>query len=265
MLHFMIPVRHQATVDDWSAVKAKLAITVRSLRAQDSPAWRATIVASRGADLPADLDGIDVVYVDLPITKPDSSGPREAFYEAIRQDKGHRILAGLMHARPKGHVMVVDYDDLVSRKLAGLVARNPSANGWYVERGYFFSGGRIIYLCQTNFFEWCGTSHIIRADLLPLPARLDNASEAYIRRTLGSHKFIKRDLAEAGTPLALLPFAGAIYRMGHSASVSGSHGVVSQFINRWALHRPQKMASDIANFRYLGANLADEFFGGRAE
>lgn len=262
MLNFIIPVRHQDTVADWALVKSCLATTIRSLRAQDNPAWTATVVASRGADLPPCLEGIDVVRVDLEVTRPDSSGPRELFYEAIRHDKGHRFLAGLMHTRRVGHIMVVDYDDLVSRRLATLVADHPQANGWYVDRGYFFSGGRIVYHCRSNFFEWCGTSHIIRADLLRLPKSIDAAPEDYVRRTLGSHKFIKRDLDGLGAPLPPLPFAGAVYRMGHGGSVTASNHVVAQFINRWALHRPGKLAKDILSFRYLGPKLADEFFGG---
>jgi len=263
MLSFIIPVRHQSTVDSWPAVKARLAITIRSLRAQDNKAWNAVVVASRGADLPNCLEGIDVVFVDLPITRPDSNGPKELFYQAIRHDKGHRVLAGLLHTRPAGHIMVVDFDDLVSRKLAGLVAQSPHANGWYFDRGYFFSGGRIIYDCRSGFFEWCGTSHIIRCDLLRLPDSAEQASEEYIQRNLGSHKFIKRDLEALGVPLARLPFAGAIYRMGHSDAVTGSNHIVSRFVNRWALYKPGKLMVDLARFRYLTRAVADDFFAGR--
>ena len=49
--------------------------------------------------------------------------------EAVRHDKGASVLAGIVEARPTGHVMVVDYDDFVSSRLASLVDSDPDAPG----------------------------------------------------------------------------------------------------------------------------------------
>lgn len=266
MLTFVIPVRHHATASNWRAIRSRMAVTMRSLRAQDSGDWNAVIIANHGADLPGDLTNCDVVRVDFPPNKLSADAGQEALWQAIRDDKGKRILAGLVHARAagmlRGHVMVVDYDDVVSRRLAGFVAKHPQANGWYVNAGYMFSGQRLVFAYPREFFELCGTSHIVRADLLNLPADGEYASPAYVARTLGSHKFIKRDLEMRGTPLAPLPFPGAIYRMGHSDTASGSSSMVRYSLRKESLRRPISLARELAKFRYVGAKLAHEFFGG---
>ncbi len=266
MLTFVIPVRHHATAKDWRAIRTRMAVTLRSLRAQDSDDWNAVIVANHGADLPVDLRRCDVVRVDLAPNALDPSAGQEAVWQAIRRDKGRRLLKGLLHARTmgmlRGHVMVVDYDDMVSRRLAGFVAQDPHASGWYVNAGYMFSGERLLFSYPREFFELCGTSHIVRADLLDLPADEDHATEAYVSRTLGSHKFIKRDLEARGTPLAPLPFPGAIYRMGHGDTASGSTSMVRYSLRKESLRRPVSLARQLAKFRFMGATLANEFFDG---
>jgi hypothetical protein len=262
VLTFIIPVRHHATAGNWAGVKARLGVTLRSLRAQQSKEWRAIIIANEGAALPDNLEGVDVVRVDFPPNKLDRAGPKEALYQSIRRDKGRRILAGLLHARPKGHVMVVDYDDVVSRRLAGFVAANPAANGWYVNAGYMFSGSRLMFSYQQDFFELCGTSHLIRADLLDLPDSAAAAHEEYICRTLGSHKFIKRDLEQRGTPLAPLPFPGAVYRMGHADTATGSSGMIRYNLRKESFDRPLSLVRQLAKFRFIGPGLAREFFDG---
>ncbi|MGE3334498.1 MAG: hypothetical protein AB7I36_12710 [Rhodospirillaceae bacterium] len=266
MLTFVIPVRHHKTASNWRAIKTRMAITLRSLRAQDNGDWNAVIIANHGADLPRDLTNCDVVRVRFPPNALEPAGSQEALWQAIRRDKGKRIYEGLLHARAvgmlRGHVMVVDYDDVVSRRLAGFVAAHPRANGWYVNAGYMFSGQRLLLSYPREFFELCGTSHIVRADLLNLPAAGTRASAAYISRTLGSHKFIKRDLEARGTPLAPLPFPGAIYRMGHSDTASGSSSMVRYSLRKESFRRPVSLARQLAKFRYLSTRLSHEFFGG---
>lgn len=266
MLTFIIPVRHHKTAANWRAVTARMAVTLRSLRAQEHRDWNAVIIANDGAELPHDLAGCDVVRVDFAPNRLDHAGPQEALWQAIRRDKGRRMLAGLLHARAmgmlRGHVMTVDYDDVVSRRLAGFVAAHPDAAGWYVNAGYMFSGTRLLISYPKAFFELCGTSHIIRADLLHLPASAVDASEAYVCRMLGSHKFIKRDLEMQGTPLAALPFPGAVYRMGHSDAASKTSGMVRYSLRKESMRRPVSLARALAKLRYIGPGLAREFFGG---
>jgi hypothetical protein len=265
LLTFIVPIRHQATTANWPGIKARLEVTLRSLCAQSSPEWNAVIVANRGADLPNIPKRVSIVWVDFAANKlPDKTKPIEQLYQAIRLDKGRRLLAGMMESRPTGHVMTVDYDDMVSRRLAGFVSENPTGNGWYCNSGYLFSGGRLLYSYPSEFFEFCGTSHIIRADLLHLPERFEDATDEYVCRTIGSHKFIKKDLEEAGTPLACLPFPGAVYRIGHPDTASNSSSLLSHVLKRYHLRTPILLLRKILRFRFLNGARAREFFGGVA-
>jgi hypothetical protein len=262
-LTFIVPVRHHASVADWPAVVAVLAVTLRSIAAQTAPNWRAVVVANTETELPALPAGVEAARVDLPYRQlPDQRVDLEAFYEGIRDDKGRRILAGIKHSRPRGHVMVVDYDDLVSNRLAALVASDPQAPGWFFDTGYLFSGSSLIYRYPREFYEKCGTSHVVRADLFGLPDDLAGATTTVIRRNLGSHKFIKKDLEAAGSPLAPLPMPGAIYRIGHSGSNSQSSPLLRHlFSPRDAVRHPRRTLRNAAGLRLMGHSIKREFFG----
>ena len=51
-LTFIIPVRHQLSVGDWSAVEKNLALTLQSIAGQTSDNWCCIVVANTGAELP---------------------------------------------------------------------------------------------------------------------------------------------------------------------------------------------------------------------
>jgi hypothetical protein len=264
ILTFVIPVRHPENSRDWATLKRNLAQTVKSIAAQDHDGWKAIIVANTGSDLPDLPAGFEVVHVDYPPNPMFDQGSNEleAFRDAVRFDKGRRLLAGLLHAEDMSHVMVVDDDDFVSSRLVSFVAKNPAANGWYVHDGYVWgSGGRLIYK-YADFSMYCGTSHIIRADLYNLPASVESADPAYIRNMLGSHIFIGRHLAANGTPLAPLPFMGAMYRIGHANAHSKSPALLKQFfLKRELVKRPRELARRILRLRLLDRDAKREFWG----
>ena len=264
ILTFIIPVRHQDSISDWGSLKNKMAETIRSVAAQDSDRWKAVIVANHGADLPDLPERFEVTRVNFPYHALPDEGKegKEAVYDAIRRDKGRRILAGMLHARPTGYVMIVDYDDFVSSRLTSFVAAHQSAHGWYLKKGYLWGdGGKLLYV-YSDFSRFCGTSHIIRADLYKLPVTFATASDDYIRRMLGSHIFIHDHLDSTGTPLTPLPFIGAVYRIGHPEAASKSQGLVTHFfLKRWLLKKPVELARRLLHLRYLTKAVSDEFFG----
>ncbi len=263
MLTFVVPVRHPANARDWSLVRRNLSDTARSIAAQRDPRWQAVVVANEGADLPDLPAGVSVARVDF---APNPSYalhafPLEEVYEAVRADKGRRVLAGLIATRPVGHVMVVDDDDFVSRDLAGHAANAPEAPGWWLETGYVWAdGGRLVYRLD-GFSELCGTSHVVRADLLPRPETLAKADDREVRRLLGSHKFIRTVAAERGTPLRPLPFRGAVYRVGHPGAHSLSSGLRRQFFPRRLLRSPGEIVPRLLRLGLLTDAIRTEFFG----
>ena len=187
---------------------------------------------------------------------------REAFLDSLRLDKGRRVLAGILDADKSGYSMVVDDDDFVSCRLTGFVAAHFGANGWYVQDGYIWGdGGKLIYE-HADFWSFCGTSHIIRTALYDLPECVEEAHSDYIRRTFGGHVRIRGDMEARGTPLEPLPFAGAIYRIGHAGAHSRSPGLLRHvFFKREILKNPLKLAQRVSRLRLVDAGMRRQFWG----
>lgn len=264
LVTFIIPVRHQANAKNWPQLKAHLTQTIASIAAQTHSNWRAVIIANEGADLPEVPHGFDIVRVDFPpnTLHEQGSANRELFYDAIRLDKGRRVLKGMLHARGTAFYMNVDDDDLISNKIVSFVAQNVAANGWMIKQGYVWGdAGRLLYM-HHDFSNFCGTSLIIRSDLYKLPDSYEQASDDYIKTMLGSHIKISKILAERYAPLARLPFNGAIYRIGHLGSHSQSPKLFRlYFLNKYLLLRPHKLLGNLIKLRFLTASLKKEYFG----
>jgi hypothetical protein len=263
LLTFLVPVRHPKNAKNWQLLKSNLAQTAQSIAAQTDPRWRAIVVANREADLPDFPDGFAVIRVDFPpnLQYDLGSAALDDVYEAVRFDKGRRILAGLMEVKPQGHIMLVDDDDLVSNRLTEFVAQNSASNGWFIENGYLWSeGGRLLLKCK-NFSGLCGTSHIVRSDLYIIPHKVDDNAEAYAKRIFGSHIMIEKYLRDSGTPLAPLPFHGAIYRVGHAGAHSQSSSILKTILGEGVLKRPRRAIRQLLSVRWLTTPLRREFFG----
>jgi hypothetical protein len=264
VLTFIIPLRHPKNSPDWSALKNRLAQTVRSIEGQEDGRWRALIVANEGSDLPNLPDNFRVKWVHFAPNSMFEQGKndREVFLDSLRLDKGRRVLAGILDADKTGYSMVVDDDDFVSCRLTSFVAAHSAANGWYINDGYIWGdGGRLIYE-HADFWKFCGTSHIIRTGLYELPASVEEAHSDYIRRTFGGHVRIRADMEARGTPLEPLPFAGAIYRIGHAGAHSKSPGLFRHvFYKREILKNPLKLAQRVSRLRVVGPGLRRQFWG----
>lgn len=264
LLKFVIPVRHPENSRDWSELKRNLAATIKSVAAQSNERWHAVIVANRGSDLPHLPPGFSVVWTDFPpnLMHDHHAGDRETFLDAVRLDKGRRILAGMLETPAAEYTMVLDDDDFVARDLTAFVARNRGQNGWFFRDGYIWREGGMFLLGYPDFSRLCGSSHIIRTDLYDLPESQECASDTYIKRMLGSHIFPCLALADAGTPLAALPFPGAVYRVGHIGAHSRSTGIWSaHFFRKEFLKRPWEILRRMARLRILTPGMRHTFFG----
>ena len=266
LLTFVIPVRHYKNAHDWDGVKRRLSETILSIaQQQEGCSWKAVIVANSGADLPELPPRFEVAYVDFPpndLYMRWSDHSDEEIHEAVRRDKGRRVLAGMLHARDSKYFMVVDDDDLVSRGLVSFVSQHTGENGWYFDEGYIWTdGGRL--LCRArNFWLICGSSHIVRSDLYHLPATIDGADDVYVQRILGAHIFLRGHFDQAGTALLRLPFAGAVYRSGHAESHSRSRGILRGYLLRKrSLKSPAELCRRVLGVRIRSKRLEREFFG----
>jgi hypothetical protein len=264
LITFVIPVRHQANSKDWVKLRANLTQTIASIASQTNSNWRAVIVANNCAELPSVPDGFEIVRVNLPPNNmhEQQGQDNEAFYDAFRIDKGRRILKGMLHVSDTAFYMIVDDDDFVSNLLVSYVAQNQHANGWQINDGYVWGdGGKLLYI-HHGFANYCGTSLIIRSDLYQLPDSFEAASDEYIKTMLGSHVKISKILADKGTPLASLPFLGAVYRIGHAGAHSKSPSLISKYcFNKHLMIRPHKLLSNLLNLRYVSKAFKQQYFG----
>jgi hypothetical protein len=260
-LVFIVPVRHHDSVPYWPAIKNLIRQTLASIAAQSSPEWECLVVANRGADLPELPDRCAVRFVDLPLPQlPDRNTDLAAYYDAIRNDKGRRIYAGLKEVDPDSFVMVVDFDDFVHKDLAKFVSDNRSGSGWFIEAGYVYSGGGWVFK-ERRLYKRCGTSHVIRRkDFGTFEDAVGTLDIRAIKRRLGSHVFIKDDLAAEGRPLSLLPFPGAVYRIGNPQSTIGT-GSLFQAISspRVFVRHPLRALWHLTRYRRLTPRLRTWF------
>lgn len=261
---FVIPVRHQDNARDWSLLKANLTQTIASVAAQTVTNWRGVIVANDGADLPSLPPGFEVARVQFPpnVAHDFAGGDREAFYDAFRIDKGRRVLAGMLRYPQSRFFMIVDDDDFVSNRIVEFAEANADANGWKISKGYVWGDGGAWLFKHDDFSRFCGTSLIVRGDLYRLPASVEEADPDFIKSMLGSHVRIGQILADRGTPLGVLPFRGAVYRVGHRGAHSNSTGLVRLFFaNRAMLAKPVRLIGNV--FRLAPIRMAQrrEFFG----
>lgn len=264
---FVIPVRHHLSVPDgeWPSFASRPGQTVASVSAQRSGNWTCVVVANSDTPLPIFPATVQVVRIEeryVPLPDKHDVG-QSAWDAAARADKGRRVALGLVRVRPHGHVMVVDFDDLVSREIAGFVAKNPGVPGWFVDSGYVYDGGRLLYKVKSGFNGICGTSLIVRSSLLSIPATEQDIDEAWASRWLGSHVRLRDDLAASGAPLVPLPLPGAVYRVGYRGQSSGHPTIRGLYFRKKLLAtRPLEFASRLRNLR-LQSMFHHQFFGGR--
>jgi glycosyltransferase involved in cell wall biosynthesis len=264
-LVFIIPIRHQDSSDNWDVLLDNLEQTVNSICAQTYHDWKCIVVANKGARLPIFPDKFEVCWVDFPPNKLYVQGDSrvDEFRDAVRLDKGKRLFAGIKSAGDASYLMFVDDDDFIHRDLARFVCENTGGYGWFLDKGLVWEdGSNLLMIYDSGFYKFCGTSHIVRSDLLRLLDDETKLDVNYIKRMLGSHVYLKDELDKSRTPLVPLPFRGAIYRIGHSDAHSKVKGIVNTFFSRRKVVRhPLRALRRLFSIRRLTEKLKKTYFG----
>lgn len=260
MLNFIVPVRHHATMPDWDFVQTLIGQTIDSFYAQTATDWRAIIVANRETPLPRLGSKVDRVDVDLAPIMLDQHIGKPQRVELVRLDKGRRVLAGLQKILNNEYIMIVDYDDLISRNLANFLNKNDNENGWYCDSGFLFDGGKIISFYPYRFNFLCGTSHIIKNKNIEM-LKNEFDEEYFMKFFLGSHTSIKETLDEKGKPLAALPFAAVAYRVGYRGATSRTSGLRQFYWPHGVWRTPIRAVRKIGRLRWRGRRFDREFLG----
>jgi hypothetical protein len=245
MLAFIVPVKHPARSRDYTVVTDLLRRTLASLENQKDPHFVTVIVLNQKPEWAVDTPNRIFVEVDFPPADPPKD--RADWVNWIYLDKGAKNAVGLLHAARFNptHAMFVDADDFVSNRLAGFVREHPSANGWYMTDGLFYSGLFKIATSRDRFWSYCGTSHIIRYDLLPVPPSLGLQPKKdaivaaldsfYLIQILGFHVHFQKYYRDRGHPLQALPFEGAVYHADTGENASRAWWNGSRFGPVWGV------------------------------
>jgi hypothetical protein len=230
MLAMVTSLRHPHNSNDYRRVERLLYESVTSWLRQTDDRFVIIVVGNQEPWLPPD-SRVSFVPVAFPPPSPIAT-PRTGIPSVLR-DKGTKLAIGLAEARNQGaqHILFIDADDFVSRRIAAHVAANPDAIGWSVRFPWRVSVERRAIHPHDG-----GTFSIVRTDLypdpqLPLDATQPELYDGYgekLERWLGSHLHVGEDLG-----LPPLPFDGALYRVGTGESHSGiSMGGLGRPISR---------------------------------
>jgi len=222
MLVFIIPVKHPARCHSYDGVTQLLEQTLRSVCRQTHDDFRVIVVSNQTPRYAQPFRNTFFVEVDFP--PPPIPSAVEEEYTHIYLDKGCKQAVGLLESKRFNptHIMFVDADDLVSCRLADFAAARPSQPGWFMDKGWVFSNLSKLIEERNSFWSYCGTSHIIRHDLLKIPDSISSTctqqdlinaiGSDYLRRILGDHNRYRQICTSQGGPLEPLPFIGAIWR-----------------------------------------------------
>jgi hypothetical protein len=259
---FLTSIRHPLNSNSYDRVLALLENTLRSIRAQSDPEWRAIVVCNERPERP--FDDPRVVY--LPVAFPPPSDVAHACIgmDALRLDRGCKYLVGLAHAArfAPDHVMFFDADDFVSNRVAAFANAHAAAAGWYIPQGYVYDEELALFGRLDNFHLICGTSHIVRYDALPMPEGvrddatqewiLEHVAHRFLFETLGSHRWLVEDLAARGHVLEPMPFRAALYFIGNGENHTAR--IVATAL--WAGGEDQLEQLDLDEARAIRAEFA---------
>lgn len=221
MLAFLIPVKHPANSRSYSRVTDLLRLTLTSIERQSKRPIGVHVVCNEVPEWAHGFPDVDFIEVDFPPARPPTDSAD--IYQWIYRDKGCKIAIALDRARRNGatHTMVADADDFVSCRLAEHVAANPGIPGWYFPTGIRYSSLFKIFDIQHEFWTYCGTSHIVRTELLPHTPRFDIRPTQedivscfdpdILNHVLGDHVSWRHHFSTLGHPLEPLPFHGAVW------------------------------------------------------
>jgi len=243
MLVFLIPLQSKRASKDWTRVSALVRRTLRSVLAQTHPAFRVYLICTDLPELCPSHPAMTIVPRDFP----------EPELGSRMLDKWTKVRIGLASIRSLApcHVMVTDADDCVSNRLAAHVSSNPHSFGWCFDEGWLHDErSRLIYRRRHGFDDICGTSSIVRMDESDLPgSESDEKSDNIILRS--GHTTIRRNMVERGTPLEILPFAGAVYNLATGENWSPFS------LRRWKSKKV--LVEKLIGYRLLTPRIRSEF------
>lgn len=228
MLLFLVPLKSSKVSNSWDNTCLLLERCLRSICAQTHADFKVLVICHEKPQLTFQHAAIEFLSVDFPRPKPVDYNESFPMKEPNR-DKHKKVLFGLLHAQTlmPSHVVFMDADDLVSQNLVAFVNQNVNEPGWYIGQGFeYIEGSEKLVFIKERFYGKCGSSHIVRFDLLEKIVQTTSI-ETVDHRFL-HHQDVRRFVKDQGATLAPLPFPGAVYVTNHGENVWASRGILRQ-------------------------------------
>jgi len=247
MLTFITAVRSEQVASDWSSICEMVEKTVSSALAQDG-GNACCILACH--ELPFDPTpfGDRIKFLEMDYLPP----RKEDLKPGDHGDKWIKLHHAMVAARDldPSHLMILDEDDLVSRRLANTVTSRPEVDGWRFDQGYLYEGGRSFVALRRRFDKLCGSSFIRKVSPSSLPKSIDENSSDFELLRWG-HTVIGDKMEEAGHKVENVAYPAAIYRVGTGENCSDVK-LRSIISIREALRHPMRT-------HFIGKKLRREF------
>ncbi|MEP0916929.1 glycosyltransferase family 2 protein [Leptolyngbya sp. DQ-M1] len=227
MLVFVIPLKSRVASKSWETVSNLLERTLQSVCNQTSPDFQVIVVCHDRPNLQHNYPKVE--FLDVNFTPPSRLTPSSGM-----ADQERKLRIGADHAStiaPASHLMFVDADDCVSSNLAEFVKQHQHCHGWFLDQGYEYQDGnpRLKHRKQ-GFSKICGTSNIVRADLIHQYIEDLQLLETRFAEKRLFHTEIAKAMQARATPLSPLPFPGAVYITDNSENLENQSTLVLQQI-----------------------------------
>lgn len=228
MIGFVLPFKPKKESSDWSNDNRLLQNTITSLLQQKSVEFFAYVVYTDEPENRILHDHVKYIafplrfleYDEIDMGNPGVFVPNKQRLVERRFDKGRKIIFGCQCAKEDGcsYLMSVDADDLISNKLVEYIEKHNNQDtlaGWYIPKGYVLNSMNKKLYRQYKMHLFNGSTHILRADLVPIPDFKSLDWQNY--NWFVSHGWTKVRLKEQlGVELLPIPFYAVIYVVHHS-------------------------------------------------
>ena len=246
---FGIPFRSKASSKDWARSQALLASTLRSVFSQTDSDFQVVIACHETPDI-AEIRDPRVTVLNTATPTPTN------LVEQMR-DKGHKrkMLTVEWRRRGGGYFMLLDADDLVSRRLVQHVRENPAENGYLIKQGYLYDVAAGSCKPSARLNEICGSCTIFRMDPEDLPESIEDETPRLIGK-YRNHQTFEEDGRRLGRAFGVIPFPAAIYVIGHGENYTADKRPPGL---KKHLHRAANALSRAVGFHRLRDQVRDEF------
>jgi len=202
--------------DNWSRICELFERTAASVFRQTLPDFRHIVVCHEPPVLKRAFDErLEFLTFDFPLprTSPCSLRLTHEAWPAMSDDKLNKLIAGVQRARELNadFVMLLDADDLVSRRLVAHVLSHPEADGWFVKRGWRYEYGRGWIETLDGFNEVSSSCNVVARRWFSFPGDPERERDADTALILQGHGQAVAAFAERGATLRPIPFRAVIY------------------------------------------------------